>query len=362
MQLRGPAQGVLAVTGLLAAVAWALFRSGVNLHPSTEDITGAASIWPVRPDSWMTAFYSDSPLNLIVFRVLGLEAPIQMQRLSLIFALVAVAVLVWWQFRTVDSPFAMQAARLVVLSPIVAILLTSIGSYDAFTVLCWSLALWMWSRFSKWWMLLAGIPLGIQHFEHAALGAVALSLAWLALKATLPTALSHKNPVWLLPGIGIGKLLLILTFLVHGQAAFGRTGWIERYLTDWLKNGISTLPILVYALFAGLWILVLFVALQTGSRREKLLLLAAFTVGIIGLTFSADRPQVFVVIMLPSLIVGIMSFLRSPQTTVTERRVVEAAAWIAPPVVLGGRTAVNSDVLEFAVQTPIWMSGMGSPS
>lgn len=359
--MRPLARGALPIVGLLAAAGWAVFRSGVNLHPTTQDITEAAAIWPVRPDSWMTAYYSDSPLNLLTFRALGLETPIQMQQVSLVVALIAVALLTWWIIRSTASPFSVQAGRLLVLSPISAVLLTTIGSYDAFTVLCWVMALWMWSRFRAWWMLVAGIPLGIQHFEHAALGAAALCLAWLALRTTLPAALATKNPAWLLPGIALGKLVLVVTFLANGQTAIGRTGWIERYLIDWTKNGISTLPILIYSLFAGLWILVFFVFLRTDSRRGKLFLLAAFAVGAVGLIFSADRPRVFVVIMLPTLVIGIISFIRSPHTTITDRRVVEGAAWIAPPVILAGRSAVNSDVLEFAYQTVMWMSGLGSP-
>lgn len=326
-----------------------------------DDLRSAALAWPQRLDSWMTEFYADSPLNIIVYRALGLATTLDVVRLGFWTSLVALGVLVAWMVTVTANNQRWRAGRLLLLSPLVAVLFTAIGSYDAFTVLAWGVALWLWRTGNRIALVFGGVLLGFQHFEQTLFGCLALVCAWAAMRIQLPHEMHMRSPAWLLPGIVVGKLLLILILITNGQSAFGRSGWIERFLLEWTKVAVVTLPYLVWSLFAGLWVLVALVFMRSHSSRGRLLLACSLAIGILSTVVSGDRPRGFVIVLLPSLALAIVAYLRTPDVPMLERRAVEVTAWLAPPLILAGKLAVNANVYDNGYVSFFWITGLGGP-
>ena len=199
----------------------ALIRSGFTMSMTTTDLRDAALAWPTRLDSWMTEFYADSPLYVLSFRALGLESTVDVVRLGFWSGLLALAVLTAWMVATTGGDQRWRAGRLILLSPIVAVIYVRIGSYDTFTVLAWGIALWLWRSGRRSALFAGGVLLGFQHFEQTMMGVAGLLCAWYALRSDLPTSLRRLSPFWLLPGVVAGKCGLILLFVPKG-----RTPWV----------------------------------------------------------------------------------------------------------------------------------------
>lgn len=351
---------IWAMIGILAALAWSMVRSGFIMTSVPEDLVAAAAIWPQRTESWMTQFYADSPLYILSARVLGLEDNIGIIRQGFIVSLIAVVVLAAWAARVTPTGQRARASRLALLAPISAILFSTIGSYDAFTALVWAVAMWLWLTGSRTALVLAGALLGIQHFEQSGLGVVALLCTWFALRNQLPDPLGKLSPAWMLPGLVAGKAVVVLVLVLNGQSATGRAQWLSTYLLEWTKVGLATLPYLAWSLFAGFWLL-LFMLWSRSGARARWFLLAALATGLIGMGTSGDRPRVFVLILLPSLLVAITVYLREPDRPRLELRAVEALAWIGPPVILAGKIALNSTIIDNGYVSFMWLTGLGGP-
>lgn len=357
---RSPLVTLGATAGLLLALIWALLRSGFTMSPVPEDLVAAAQIWPSRTASWMTEFYADSPLYIFSSRLFGISDTIGLIRQSLIVGIIALLSLALWAWCSTQTSQRNRAARLVVLAPVGGVLFSSIGNYDAFTALAWSVVLWLWLTRSRVALAAGGGILGIQHFEQTLLGVLALTLTWLAIRQFAPPAIAATSPLWIVPGVIAGKGVLLLFMIAGGHSASGRSQWLSTYVLDWTKVGIATLPYLVWSLFAGVWLLVILVWLRA-DIRAKSLLVGAFTLGIAGTIVSGDRPRVFVQILLPSLILLIVVFLRAQQSTRVESMSVEIMAWLAPPIILAGKSAANANVFDNAYVSFMWITGLGGP-
>ena len=346
------------VAGIFVALAWAAARSGFTMAVGAGDQLAAAKVWPDRAEAWYLQFYADSPLFILFGRLTGIDSSIGMVRQGLLVALIGLGLLAawaWWLTGNADGP---RAVRLVLLAPISAVLFASVGSYDAFTAATWGLALWLWTTKSRGLTVLGGVLLGIQHFEHALLGAVALLFTWLALRSDLPPRLGAVNPVWVALGVVIGKAGLIAYLVASGSTPTARVEWLFRYVGDWTKNGLATAPSLLWSLFAGLWMLVILMWLR-GEKRARLLLVAALGVGLLGTAVSGDRPRVFILVLLPSVMIAITQYLRDERPSRVERQSVEALVWVGPPLILGGKMVTNTNVIDNAYVTFMWVTGLG---
>ena len=348
------------LAGTAVALIWAIGRSGFTLNPVLEDMVAAAELWPNRTDAWMTQFYADSPLYIVSAQVLGLVDEVGLVRQSFFVGVVSLVALAAWVWRLTYTPERYRAARLVILAPIGAVLFSSIGSYDPFTALAWALALWSWISGRKTLMVLGGAILGIQHFEQALFGSAALALSWVALRSDLPQDLRRVNPVWFIPGIVTGKALLLLLFTLTGGSSTGRTEWLGRYVVEWFKIGVATLPYLLWSTFAGLWVVVVLIWLRS-EKVSRLLLLASVVPGIAATLLSGDRPRVFVFVLLPTLLIAVVVFLNRSSTRAMEKRLAEIIAWIAPPVILAGKTAPNANIFDNGYVAIMWITGLGGP-
>lgn len=341
----------MSVAGVIAALVWAIFRAGPTVTPSLSTIVDSARIWPERLSGEFAAFYADSPLGLLIFKVTGSTDSTSVLRWSALFMIVALAVWAWWAWFAVGDAQKWRAARLAVLAPLTGVLATWLGFYDPFTVLAWLAVLFAWLSRSRALLVIAGVLLGFQHFEHGVLGLVALVLTWWAVRGDLPDRLQGSNPAWALLGVVIGKAILLVVMAASGSTLSGRTSWLSTYLLDWTKVGANTLPILLWSLFAGAWALVIAYWLAEGDRRSRVLLLAAFAVGIVATILSGDRPRVFIIVMAPALLLLTIAYLRRRSDHPNELRLVETIMWVAPAITLWGAEVVYSNALDQAITT-----------
>ena len=337
--------------GVAAAFLWSVLRSGTGILPGYEVVAEAAASWPYRIDRPFESFGADSPLNLITFRVLGLETPVEGLRMHALAIVVAMVGMAWWAFAAAGDA-GWRAARLALLAPVTTVMLAWIGAYDPFTVICWVLALWAWRTRSRPLMVAAGALLGFQHFEHSALGLGALWLTWLAIGDRIPGL--TRSPLWIGAGLVAGRAALTTVFLAIGEPVNGRTEWIGPFLRDWTVVAVNVGPTLLWSLFAGSWAIVIWVWLSS-QPRARALIVGAIAIGAVASVLSGDRPRVFVLILAPALL--LMAVATAREIRGRSAVLIEAIVWLAPPVLLWGKAVVNANALDLILIARNIMSG-----
>ena len=331
---------------MVLAFFWAIVRSGTGIYPAMDWYLPIVEQWPVRSTAEFEAYLSDSPLGILLAKVLGATDERRYLWLALIVSLVSLVAAACWVSLHVNAADRWRSARLALLAPFGAVLLTWIGSYDAFTVAVWILVLFAWSQGNTYLLVLSGALLGFQHFEHAVLGTLVLFLIWLAVKEHLPAELVRKNPAWVLAGIFVGRLILEITFRVTGQYGNGRTEWLFTFLVEWNKVTVNIAPQLLWSLFAGFWAVIVLVIL-TNIRKENLIYFAlAFSVGLLALALSGDRPRVFILVFFPATLILIVALLRNSNISLREKRLAETIIWLAPPLIFWGKNVANTNVID----------------
>lgn len=346
-----PTSRLWAWATIALAFLWAVARSGVSVTPALGDLFGASTVWPQRLDGDFLAFYTDSPLGILLSRALMLSSEAQFLRLATGATLVAIVsyacVAAWWS----PTGARARAVRWALLAPLPAVLLAWLGSYDPFTVAAWLVCLAAWRSGRVWVLALSGVLLGFQHFEHGLLGIVSLTFTWYATRRHLPEPLQRLSPLWLVAGAVAGKLMLTGVLVSSGSAVSGRTQWLAPFLRDWTVTAINTGPTLLWSLFAGSWAIVVAVWVLAAHRRERLFLVLALVVGLLGLALSGDRPRVFVLIMAPSLLLAIVALLRAPAIPRSTIRIIEAIVWLGVPLSLWGSAVVGTGALDQLIMT-----------
>lgn len=342
---------LLAAASIVAAGAWAVVRSGIDVSPGIREAYQTALIWPEAIQDGFSDFYADSPIGILVFRALGLTSQYSFLLLATATAAVAMTALVAWTAWATASGQRARAARFALLAPLPAVLLTWLGFYDAYTMLAWAVALWAWALAPRWLLAATGVALGFQHFEQAVMGLAALWLTWLAVREHLPRRLAVRSPLWLLPGLLVGKAMLVLATTGAGSDASGRTSGIGSYLREWLVTAANVGPTLLWALFAGSWAIVIAWWLHEPRKRARVLLVGAFALGVAATLLTGDRPRVFVIVMAPALAVLTVALLSSGRLSPRSLAFVEAMVWLAPPVALWGAEIVSADALDHLIMT-----------
>jgi hypothetical protein len=270
-----------------------------------------------------------------------------------VFVLVTTIILLCsWVAKFGASRSRWSNIRIVLLSPIIAILLLSVGSYDAFTVIGIAGALWAWALRSKTLIFLSGIYLGFQHFEQAALLVIIWILAIYALTDFLPDRLNDwRRLVWLFPALFIGKIIQVVLFIVLDVPVFdGRSSVFLKWIEYGLVAGVTNIPSAIWAIFGGLWLLV-FLALKnikTPARRMSLVA-AIFIAGLTSFTVI-DTVRVFVIITLPMamllIAIGANTFEESKNSTLS--KVGEALMWVGTP--LPNRYPMMGKLHQFVIE------------
>jgi hypothetical protein len=342
---------VLGLLGVVAALAWSILRAGPTVTPSLDALLAAARNWPERLPGEFEAFFTDSPLGLLVARALGDGSASAYLWVNAAAVLAAAACWAAWAWFNAPGSQRWRAARLAVLAPVIGVLAAWLGFYDPWTMLAWAVVLFAWLSGSRALLAVSGVLLGFQHLEHGLLGLVALVLVWVAVRPDLPERLRDANPGWAVIGILAGKAVLLLILVSAGSSLSGRTGWLGPYVMDWAKVAINTGPMLLWSLFAGSWAIVVAFWLAQPLRNARVLLAAAFVVGVGATALSGDRPRVFVLVMAPALLVLTVAYLRRREGHVTELRLVESLVWLAPAVTLWGSEVVYANVVDQVVTT-----------
>jgi len=102
-------------------------------------------------------------------------------------ACLAIALMCVWVSTSIDLRMQRaRGARLMLLTPMTAILFLSIGSYDPYTVIGFALGLFAWRRNSLPLMTLAGAYMGFQHFEQSLVAVTAVGLLTTGLAGGFP--------------------------------------------------------------------------------------------------------------------------------------------------------------------------------
>lgn len=336
----------LNVIVLVVALFWAVFRSGAGVYPALDWYLPVVAQWPKRSSAEFESYLSDSPIGIIIANMLGATTESGFLILSFVASVISLVVLAVWVALQVETSDKWRGARLAVLAPIGAVMFTWIGSYDAYTVAAWAIALFAWRYGHKSLFILTGVLLGFQHFEHAVFGVVILSIVWLALKEGLPEPLRTVNPAWVIIGVILGRVVLEVTFRLSGETGNGRSEWVLNFIVEWNKIGLNIAPQLLWSLFAGFWVVILLLILSTWNKKFIFFMAAAFLVGIAALLVSGDRPRVFILVFFPALFIMLIALLRSNRVTNREKRLAEVIIWIAPPLIFWGKEVANTNVID----------------
>lgn len=329
----------------VAACVWVVVRSGTGFLGEPEGGLLAAAAWPQTTDQWELDFLGESPINLIIVRALGIETA---RGWYLLHATATVLAIAAWAIVTAGAStrgHRWTASRWIILTPFAAVLLAWIGSYDPFTVITLAIVFLGLVMNRVWLLGLGAFLLGIQHFEQGVLSLLALAFTTAALGSQSPITVPRSR--WWLVAIGLvaGKILLLATLAISRGGLDGRSSWLEQYLGEWTLTAANIFPLLLWSLFAGAWGIVITQAVNLGSLRARLLLLAAFLVCILGLTLSGDRPRVFVIVALPALALLTASLLGEER----DRRVlivVESMLWLGTPIIFWTADVANATVID----------------
>jgi hypothetical protein len=338
--------GIVNIALVVLALFWAVARSGTGVYPALDWYLPIVAKWPERSTAEFEGYLSDSPLGIILANALGAESEQGFLILSFITSVASLIGLAVWVALQVETVEKWRGARLAVLAPVGAVLFTWIGSYDAFTVASWAIVLFAWSYGSRLVFILSGALLGFQHFEHAVFGVVILTIVWFALKDCLPIRFSQRNPAWVLIGLIAGRLVLEAIFRMSGESGNGRSEWIISFIVEWNKTGLNIAPQLLWSLFAGSWIVVFLLILSRWNKRFILYFAAAFSVGMVALLASGDRPRVFILVFFPAFLLMIVALFSSGDISLREKRMAEIIVWMAPPLIFWGKEVANTNVID----------------
>ena len=325
---------------IFAAAAWAIIRVAPQLLFYTGFDAARARAWPnpgLRPEE---AYTRTSPIGPWIYKLTQSESTNVWIAIHVAVMVLACVLLAFWAYRhaAVAAPGKDRAVRLVILGPLVAVLVVFIGSYDPFTVCFLALCLVAWTADSRNLLVLAGIPLGLEHFEQGVVAVLAWAIASRWGSTVFPEHLRGlRSPAWILLGCVIGKGILSLTLLAAGVAPLdGRSGWVsDAHLTRIsLIGAINFGPVLLMSLFAGLWAVVLAVLVQ--QRHRTTIVAWTFALGIPALLtlIALDHTRVFAITTLPLTVLLISAFVSRPDLVggTTTVIAIECVAWIIVPL------------------------------
>ncbi|NQV73663.1 hypothetical protein HQ496_11115 [bacterium] len=331
---------------LIAAFIWVLIRSGTGMLNEPETGVRAALAWPMNQGDDWSAFISDSPIGLLLFRALGLDSVKSWVVFHSMAVVIAILVLCLWAF--IVSPVASRwrSARLLLLTPFAAILLAWIGSYDPFTVIAISLLLFALTSGKRSLEIAGGLVLGFQHFEHGLIALCALFVVWIALMRHGPEFTDRFWILWTSLGLLVGKGILLFIQVSNSGSSSGRSQWVNSFIGEWTITAINTDPLLLWSLFAGAWGLVIWIFMDQTSSRNRLFLFIAFALGSLATVLSGDRPRVFVLVTLAALAYATVTYSTRQSEVATRNRIVEPLMWLAPPLVFWTADVANNRVID----------------
>lgn len=323
-------------TVLLAAMAavWAVVRVAPGTIPDVAETAARSARWPQQNLGEFTEFVRTSPLGQIAYRALGALGTWEFLLIHAAAGAAAVALLVWWLCRQTPPGRRGVAARLVLLSPVVAVLVVFLGAYDPFTVIGMAALLFAWTSGSRAALIAAGAYLGFQHFEQGLVAVTVGSVAAFALRDR-PGSRDLHSPVWAFFGLALGKA--VLTAILQMTTGAGLSGRSSYLVWEWVRPAVASSinfgPVLLLSLFAGLWAVVVLGVLRL-PLRPRLIMILSFVLCLVPMTLAADHTRIYVLCSLVPLMMLVADLLRGSDVTSRELIVVEAAAWVVVPLIV----------------------------
>lgn len=207
----------------------------------------------------------------------------------LLFALVFPLAVAGLAFSRLEDSMARRAILLFILLPVSATVWFWVG-VDALTLCLMLLALAFPAR--RFITLLAGVALGMQHFEQGFCAAAALTLAlWLSQRRGEADTLPCRLPFALLflGSIVLGKLALLLLFHWHGiTVSAGRLYWLRTHLPELLSLFWMHSQAILWSVLGLGWLLLLGSPDRGGVSRPFLLGLCSLML-LLPLTWDQTR-------------------------------------------------------------------------
>lgn len=343
----------------VAVTIWAVVRVGPRIPFPGAWYTGER--WPYPSLDELQAYKRTSPVGYLLAELVRLNESPLLVAFYFCAALAASVLLALWVWSELGgSPQRARAFRIAILAPVTGVLFLTLGGYDPFTALGWVIALFAWKARSRLLLILAGLYLGFQHFEQAALMAVSWGIAVYALRLSAPQPWHERyNPIWILPGVITGKLVLTLVLFIQGiDPLAGRGFWVasSELLRFAIVGSVNFAPIFIYSLFAGVWAVVILALLIVPSNRDRMFLAVAIAIPGFVAVITLDHTRVFVMMTVPLVALVIVYVLRSPQMSVFAPLpiLLESLAWVMVPVTIQGTSTVYVDSPNFIDMTIIF--------
>jgi len=160
---------------VVAVGIWVLWRTGPGKVSFLDLFESTARHWPSAPLAADGQYILRQPLGQILYRLLPVHGVTVFLGLHALCLLGSGLLLATWLCRRLGHRSGLVAGMVVALAPISAVLLVSVGMYDAFSVLVWVGVLMSLDR-RVGWQLAAGVLAGVQDFEQMAVGLVLIVL------------------------------------------------------------------------------------------------------------------------------------------------------------------------------------------
>ena len=345
----------LVAFGVFAAVgAWVLWRTGPAPVGQLDFFEHSAATWPHTVLAPESQYVLRVPWGQLAYRLLPAHSITTYLALQLGCLALSGVLLGAWLCRRLGMRPGLIAATVIALAPVSAVLLLTIGLYDAFSLLTWILLLIALGK-SGHWQLGAGLIAGIGDFEQITVGVVMVLLI-----PALPRAAGLRpRGRALIAGLVLGRVTLEAYLHGVGVGSGSRLSYVAHWhvLSYLLGSTLGNGPLIVWSALAGLWGFALTALLRswgawpTGARRN---LVIAVLIWAGACALSADHTRVLALTSFPLVVMGAMVIaLRYPHWRILARMPQTWMLVLAPPVVIGGW-----DTITMGIKPGIWGLGM----
>ena len=330
-----------AVVMLVGVFGWVLWRTGTAPTGYLDFFEHSAATWPHSVPSG-SQYVLRVPLGQVAYRLLPVHSVGVYLALNVACLLVAFGVLGAWLCRRLGGRTGLVAAAVVILAPVTAVLLLTVGLYDPFSILAWTALLAALGRGGRW-QFAAAVLAGIQDFEQIAVGVVLVLL----IPALSGAAGLRPRTRPLLVGLVLGRAALEVYLHSVGAGAGSRLSYIAHWdvLYSLLGSTVANGPLIVWSALAGLWGFALTALLRTWglwrhAERRNFVLAVGIWAG--AGVLSADHTRVLALTSFALVVMGAMVIAqRYPDWRALVRLPQTWMLMLAPAVVIGGWNAVT---------------------
>jgi len=345
----------LVAFGVFAAVgAWVLWRTGPAPVGRLDFFEHSAATWPHTVLAPESQYVLRVPWGQLAYRLLPAHSITTYLALQLGCLALSGVLLGAWLCRRLGMRPGLIAATVIALAPVSAVLLLTIGLYDAFSILTWILLLIALGK-SGHWQLGAGLIAGIGDFEQITVGVVMVLLI-----PVLPRAAGLRpRGRALIAGLVLGRITLEAYLHGVGVGSGSRLSYVAHWhvLSYLLGSTLGNGPLIAWSALAGLWGFALTALLRSWGAwptRARRNLVIAVLIWAGACALSADHTRVLALTSFPLVVMGAMVIAqRYPHWRILARMPQTWMLVLAPPMVIGGW-----DTITMGIKPGIWGIGM----